>query len=185
MVINEELTMEIAWPGANDPIPEGEIVVASLEPGIRLALADLTAALTGASPCGRSNMRIRGWMGRVDQSTKVVKGLFVQPEQIAEIGKRHRELERLGLVVTREGESNGMTLKAQCNAPREAPRGEVTSTLRAVSKLQGRGGLSKDGKVILDERKTDETCPRKCARRPVEEMFLKRRSCTLPLRRSH
>jgi len=83
----------------------GEIVVTSLDahhPWIRLALGDLTAALPGTSPCGRTNMSIKGWMGREDQATKV-KGMFVRPEQIAEIGKRHPELGRLRLVVTRAG----------------------------------------------------------------------------------
>ena len=97
----------------------GEIVVTSLDahhPWIRLALGDLTAALPGTSPCGRTNMRINGWMGRADQTTKV-KGMFVRPEQIAETGKRHPELGRLRLVVTRAGETDVMTLKAECASP--------------------------------------------------------------------
>ena len=81
-------------------------------PWIRLALGDLTAALPGTSPCGRTNMRIKGWMGRADQTTKV-KGMFVRPEQIAEIARRHPALGRLRLVVTREGETDAMTLKAE------------------------------------------------------------------------
>ena len=104
-------------------------------------------------------MRIKGWMGRADQTTKV-KGMFVRPEQIAEIGKRHPELGRLRLVVTREGETDVMTLKAECGSPSEALRGEVAATLRAVTKLRrqrrtGRapGSLPNDGKVIADERK--------------------------------
>src|SRR3954449_1003213 len=111
MVVNEDLIFEIVRPGTGDPVPEGdvgEIVVTSLDPHhpwIRLALGDLTAALTGQSPCGRSNMRIKGWMGRADQATKV-KGMFVRPEQIAQIGKRHQELGRLRLRVTREGETD-------------------------------------------------------------------------------
>ena len=118
MVVNEDLIMEIVRPGTGDPVAPGdvgEIVVTSLDPQhpwIRLALGDLTAALPGASPCGRTNMRIKGWMGRADQTTKV-KGMFVRPEQIAEIGKRHPELGRLRLVVTRSGESDLMTLKAE------------------------------------------------------------------------
>src|SRR6202047_5209101 len=142
MVVNEGLIMEIVRPGTGDPVTEGdvgEIVVTSLDPEhpwIRLALGDLTAALPGASPCGRSNMRIKGWMGRADQTTKV-KGMFVRPEQIAEIGKRHPELGRLRLVVTREGETDLMTLKCECAAPAEALREAVTSTLRAVTNLGG------------------------------------------------
>ena len=103
-------------------------------------------------------MRIKGWMGRADQTTKV-KGMFVRPEQIAEIGKRHPQLGRLRLVVTREGESDVMTLKAECAAPSEALRGDIFGTLRAVTKLQGAvdlvtpGRLPNDGKVISDDRK--------------------------------
>jgi phenylacetate-CoA ligase len=107
---------------------------------------------------GRSNMRIKGWMGRTDQTTKV-KGMFVRPEQIAEIAKRHPHLGRLRLVVTRQGETDVMTLMAECCSPSEALRSEIAATLRAVTKLQGRvelvasGGLPKDGKVISDERR--------------------------------
>jgi phenylacetate-CoA ligase len=102
-------------------------------------------------------MRIKGWMGRADQTTKV-KGMFVRPEQIAEIGTRHPELGRLRLVVTRSGESDVMTLKAECASPSDALRDQLTSTLRAVAKLGGhvelvgRGALPNDGKVISDER---------------------------------
>ncbi|SDR82114.1 phenylacetate--CoA ligase family protein [Bradyrhizobium canariense] len=164
MVVNEDLIMEIVRPGTGDPVSGGdvgEIVVTSLDPAhpwIRLALGDLTAALPGTSPCGRSNMRIKGWMGRADQTTKV-KGMFVRPEQIAEIGKRHPELGRLRLVVTREGETDVMTLKAESGSPSEALRGELAATLRTVTKLQGnvelvaQESLPKDGKVITDERK--------------------------------
>jgi phenylacetate-CoA ligase len=163
MVVNEDLIMEIVRPGTGDPVPEGEvgeIVVTSLDlhhPWIRLTLGDLTAAMPGPSPCGRSNMRIRGWMGRADQTTKV-KGMFVRPEQIAQIAERHPELERLRLVVTRENETDVMTLKTECASPSEAVRDEVTATLRAVTKLQGAvdlvalRSLPNDGKVISDER---------------------------------
>ena len=164
MIINEDLIMEIVRPGTGEPVAAGdvgEIVVTSLDPHhpwIRLALGDLTAALPGASPCGRSNMRIKGWMGRADQTTKV-KGMFVRPEQVAEIGKRHPELGRLRLVVTREGESDVMTLTCECGAPTETLRGEVAASLRAVAKLGGNvvwaspQSLPNDGKVIADERK--------------------------------
>src|SRR5262249_24367639 len=105
MVANEDLILEIVKPGTGDPVTEGDVgetVATSLDPhhpGIRFALGDLTAALPGKSACGRTNMRIKGWMGRADQTTKV-KGMFVRPEQVAEIGKRHPELGRLRLVVT-------------------------------------------------------------------------------------
>jgi phenylacetate-CoA ligase len=163
MVVNEDLIMEIVAPGTGDPVAEGdvgEIVVTSLDPHhpwIRLALGDLTAALPGKSPCGRSNMRIKGWMGRADQTTKV-KGMFVRPEQIAEVGKRHPELGRLRLVVARAGETDVMTLRCESASSSETLRSEVASTLRAVTKLQGAvdlvapGSLLNDGKVISDER---------------------------------
>jgi phenylacetate-CoA ligase len=163
MVVNEDLILEIVRPGTGDVVADGdvgEIVVTSLDeahPWIRLALGDLTAALPGKSPCGRTNMRIKGWMGRADQTTKV-KGMFVRPEQIAEIGKRHAELGRLRLVVSRQGETDVMTLKAESAARSEALRGDVAASLRAVTKLGGEveltapGSLPNDGKVIADER---------------------------------
>jgi len=163
MVVNEDLILEIVQPGAGEPVAPGdvgEIVVTSLDPHhprIRLALGDLTAALPGMSPCGRTNMRIKGWMGRADQTTKV-KGMFVRPEQIAEIGRRHPNLGRLRLVVTRKDETDAMTLRAECAAPSEALQGEIAATLRAVTKLRGQvelaspGSLPNDGKVIADQR---------------------------------
>jgi phenylacetate-CoA ligase len=163
MVVNEGLIVEIVLPGIGDPVADGdvgEIVVTSLDPHhpwIRLALGDLTAALPGHSPCGRTNMRIKGWMGRADQTTKV-KGMFVRPEQIAEIGRRHPELGRLRLVVTREGESDVMTLKAESGIRGPEVQQAVTAALRAITKLAGTvelvlaGSLPNDGKVISDDR---------------------------------
>src|SRR5207302_10012217 len=163
MIVNEDLILEIVRPGTGDPVAPGdvgEIVVTSLDPDhpwIRLALGALTAALPGISPCGRTNMRIKGWMGRADQTTKV-KGMFVRPEQIAEIGTRHPGLGRLRLVVTRDGETDAMTLKAECASPSETVQSEVAATLRAVTKLGGQveltspGSLANDGKVIADQR---------------------------------
>jgi phenylacetate-coenzyme A ligase PaaK-like adenylate-forming protein len=163
MVVNEGLILEIVRPGTGDPVSEGdvgEIVVTSLDlhhPWIRLALGDLTAVLPGRSPCGRSNMRIKGWMGRADQTTKV-KGMFVRPEQIAEIAKRRPELGRLRLVVTRAGEADVMTLKAECTSPDEGLQDRLAASLRAVTKLGGSielvpsGSLPNDGKAIADER---------------------------------
>ncbi|MGJ5178257.1 phenylacetate--CoA ligase family protein [Bradyrhizobium oligotrophicum] len=163
MVVNEDLIFEIVRPGTGDPVAEGdvgEIVVTSLDPHhpwIRLALGDLTAALPGLSPCGRTNMRIKGWMGRADQTTKI-KGMFVRPEQVAEIGKRHPELGRLRLVVTRAGETDAMTLKAECASPADGLPEALAASLRSVAKLGGNveivapGTLPNDGKVIADER---------------------------------
>jgi phenylacetate-CoA ligase len=163
MVVNEDIILEIVKPGTGEPVAAGdvgEIVVTSLDhehPWIRLALGDLTAALPGRSPCGRTNMRIKGWMGRADQTTKV-KGLFVRPEQIAEIARRHPALGRLRLVVTRKAEADAMTLQAECTAPSETLSNELAATLRTVTKLGGAvelvgtGVLPNDGKVIADER---------------------------------
>ena len=163
MVVSEDIILEIVRPGTGDPVTEGdvgEIVVTSLDPDhpwIRLAIGDLTATLPGTSSCGRTNMRIKGWMGRADQTTKV-KGMFVRPEQIAEIAKRHPELGRLRLVVTRESEQDVMTLKCECGLPGEVLRDEIAATLRNVTKLGGGvelvvpGSLPNDGKVIADGR---------------------------------
>nr|WP_154072562.1 hypothetical protein [Bradyrhizobium erythrophlei] len=138
----------------------GEIVVTSLDPHhpwIRLALGDLTAALSGASPCKRTNMRIKGLDGPRRPTTKV-KGMFARPEQIAEIGRRHPELGRLRLVVTRAGESDVKTLKAETASPTGPLHDELAANLRAVTKLSGNvelvgaGTLPNDGKVIADER---------------------------------
>ena len=163
LVVNEDLILEIVKPGTGDPVAEGdvgEIVVTSLDPDhpwIRLALGDLTAQLPGTSSCGRTNMRIKGWMGRADQTTKV-KGMFVRPEQIAEIAKRHPALGRLRLVVTRADETDVMTLRAECASPDATLQNELAATLRAMTKLSGAvelvstGSLPNDGKVIADER---------------------------------
>jgi phenylacetate-CoA ligase len=166
MVVNEDLIVEILRPGTDDPVPPGEvgeIVVTSVDPHhpwIRLALGDLTAAMPGISPCGRTNMRIKGWMGRADQATKV-KGMFVRPEQVAEVGRRHPELRRLRLVVTREGETDAMALLAEADAAGDDLSARIEASLQAVMKLRGSvslvapGSLPNDGKVIADERRYD------------------------------
>jgi phenylacetate-CoA ligase len=163
LIVNEDLIVEVVRPGTGQPVPTGEVgevVVTSLDPQhpwIRLALGDLTAVLTGPSPCGRSNLRIKGWMGRADQATKI-KGMFVRPEQVAEIGRRHPELGRLRLVVSRAGENDVMTLKAEATFSDSGLREVVAATLRSVTKLGGAvdfvapGVLPNDGKVIADER---------------------------------
>jgi phenylacetate-CoA ligase len=163
LIVNETVLVEIVRPGTGDPVAEGEVgevVVTSFNadyPMIRLATGDLSAVLPGRSPCGRSNTRIKGWMGRADQTTKV-KGMFVHPAAVAEIGKRHPELGRLRLVVTRAGEQDAMTLLAECAAPPSGLEDAVAATLRAVTKLGGEvkfvasGSLPNDGKLIADER---------------------------------
>ena len=125
---------------------------------IRLGTGDLSALMAGVSPCGRTNNRIKGWMGRADQTAKV-KGMFVHPKQIAEVGARHPQLKRLRLVVGREGEQDSMTLMAECAAPDAVLESAVAATLQSVTKLKGTvklvalGALPNDGKVIADERK--------------------------------
>jgi phenylacetate-CoA ligase len=163
MVVNEHLLVEIVRPGTGDPVPDGEVgevVVTTFDPDypmIRLATGDLSAVLPGLSPCGRTNMRIRGWMGRADQTTKV-KGMFVRPEQVAEIARRHRELGRLRLTVTRAQEQDAMTLSAECASPADGFADAISATLTSVTKLRGEvvlvapGSLPNDGKVIADER---------------------------------
>jgi phenylacetate-CoA ligase len=113
--------------------------------------------MPGVSACGRTNMRIKGWMGRADQTTKV-KGMFVRPEQIAEIARRHPELGRLRLVVTRQGEQDAMTLNAEASGNPEGLAAALAETLQAVTKVRGTvalvalGSLPNDGKAIADER---------------------------------
>lgn len=163
MVLNENLIVEIVRPGTGDPVPEGEVgevVVTNLDPHhpqIRLAVGDLTAVLPGVSACGRTNTRIKGWLGRADQTAKI-KGMFVRPEQVAEIAKRHAEIAKLRLVVARADETDTMTLRAEVHAEPAGLIDAVSSTLQQVTKLKGRvemlplGALPNDGKVIADER---------------------------------
>ncbi len=163
MIVNETVLVEIVRPGTGDPVADGEVgevVVTSFNrdyPMIRLATGDLSAVLAGRSPCGRTNVRIKGWMGRADQTTKV-KGMFVHPGQVAEIAKRHPELGRVRLAVTREAEQDVMTLHAECRGAREALEQAVAASLQTVTKLRGRvklvepGTLPNDGKIIADER---------------------------------
>lgn len=163
LIVNEDVLLEVVRPGTGDPVAPGEVgevVVTSFDhhhPWIRLALGDLTAVLPGASACGRTNVRIKGWLGRADQTTKV-KGMFVRPEQIAEIAKRHPELGRLRLVVTRAGETDAMTLKAEAVQRADALAAAIGESLRAITKLGGSvelvapGALPNDGKVIDDTR---------------------------------
>jgi phenylacetate-CoA ligase len=163
MIVNEDMILEIVRPGTGDPVADGEVgevVVTTFNPDypmIRLATGDLSAVLSGVSPCGRTNMRIKGWMGRADQTTKV-KGMFVRPEQVAEVARRHPALGRVRLAVTRSAEQDAMTLHAECAAPAAGLADQVAETLQSVTKLKGDvklvapGSLPNDGKVIADER---------------------------------
>ena len=161
MIVDEGVIVEIVRPGTGDSVPPGEVgevVVTSFNrdyPMIRFATGDLSAVLPGPSPCGRTNMRIKGWLGRADQTTKV-KGMFVHPEQVADVAKRHG-IARVRLVVGRSGEQDTMTLRAEAQDDASL-KAKLAETLQAVTKLKGEveivapGSLPNDGKVIADER---------------------------------
>jgi phenylacetate-CoA ligase len=163
LIVNEHVIVEIVRPGTGDPVGDGEVgevVVTAFRndyPMIRLATGDLSAALPGTSPCGRTNVRLKGWMGRADQTTKI-KGMFVHPAQVAEIARRHPELARLRLVVRRDNEQDVMTLMAESATPDPALAAAVADSLHSATKLRGSvslvtpGSLPNDGKVIADER---------------------------------
>jgi len=163
MIVNETVILEIVRPGTGDPVAAGEVgevVVTSFNPDypmIRLATGDLSALMPGVSPCGRTNMRIKGWMGRADQTAKV-KGMFVHPKQIAEVAARHPQVTRLRLVVGREAEQDIMTLHAESATQDDALAAAIAATLQSLTKLKGTvrlvapGSLPNDGKVIADER---------------------------------
>jgi phenylacetate-coenzyme A ligase PaaK-like adenylate-forming protein len=165
MIVNETVIVEIVRPGTGDPVPEGEVgevVVTSFNPDypmIRLGTGDLSAVMPGLSPCGRTNARLRGWMGRADQTAKV-KGMFVHPKQIAELASRHPELKRLRLVVGREAEQDSMTLLAESATSDAALESAIAANLQSITKLKGivklvaPGSLPNDGKIISDERKS-------------------------------
>lgn len=161
MVVNEGLIVEIVRPGTGDPVGRdevGEVVVTSFNPAyplVRFGTGDLSAFIDEPSPCGRTNRRLKGWMGRADQRTKI-KGMFVDPKQVADVAKRHPAIARARLVVQRAGEQDTMKLLVATNAPLEAK--EVEASLREVTKLGGTvsivdlSALPNDGKVIADER---------------------------------
>jgi len=160
LVVDEDVIVEIVRPGSGDPVSEGEVgeVVVTVfntdYPLVRFGTGDLSAVLPGASPCGRSNMRIRGWLGRADQTTKV-KGMFVHPEQVDAVVKRHPQIRRARLVVTNPDSSDTMTL--QCEGTADAAlAAAVADSLRELTKLRGEvvfvASLPNDGKVISDER---------------------------------
>jgi phenylacetate-CoA ligase len=163
LMVNEEMILEIVRPGTGDPVPEGEVgevVVTTFNrdyPLVRFATGDLSAVLPGPSPCGRTNVRIKGWMGRADQATKV-RGLFVHPHQVAEVLRRHG-LARARLVVVNEAGEDRMTLRVERAGQADADlAARIEATLREVSKLRGEvrfeppGSLPNDGKVIEDGR---------------------------------
>ena len=164
MILEEALILEIVRPGTGDPLPDGEVgevVITSFNrdyPLIRFGTGDLSAVLPGASPCGRTNVRLKGWMGRADQSTKV-RAMFVTPGQVAEVLRRHPEVQRARLVVEGEAGSDRMTLKCEVTEQISGLVEALVASIREVTKLRGEvelaapGSLPNDGKVIEDKRK--------------------------------
>jgi phenylacetate-CoA ligase len=164
MILDERLILEIVRPGTGDPVAPGEVgevVITSFNkdyPLIRFATGDLSAVLPGASPCGRTNVRIKGWMGRADQSTKV-RAMFVTPRQVADIVRRHPAIGRARLVVEGQVGNDRMTLR--CEVSEQSPNlaAALVASIRDVTKLRGEvelvapGTLPNDGKVIEDLRK--------------------------------
>ena len=163
LTLDEGLVLEIVRPGTGEPVSEGEVgevVITTFNrdyPLVRLATGDLSAILIGTSPCGRTNVRIKGWMGRADQTTKV-RGLFVHPHQVAEVLRRHG-LARGRLVVENEAGEDRMTLRLEHAGEDEGLARSIEASLRDVTKLRGEvrldapGSLPNDGKVIEDLRK--------------------------------
>ncbi len=164
LVLDEWLVVEIVRPGTGEALADGEVgevVVSTLNPDyplIRFGTGDLSMFVPGTSSCGRTNRRLRGWMGRADQTTKV-KGMFVHPSQVAETAKRHG-IAKARLVVSREGDADVMTLKVEATGD-AGLAARLAETLQAVTKLKGTvefaapGTLPNDGKVIEDVRKYD------------------------------
>lgn len=170
LVIDEGVILEIVRPGTGDPVAEGEVgevVVTTFNtdyPLIRFGTGDLSAflpdSLTNASPCGRTNMRIKGWMGRADQTTKI-KGMFVHPEQVAAVIKRHPGIARARLVVTNPDSTDQMTLHCEVGSVEAGLEAAIADSVRDITKLRAEvrlvavGSLPNDGKVIEDSRKYD------------------------------
>ncbi|HNU11182.1 MAG TPA: AMP-binding protein [Rubrivivax sp.] len=171
MILDEELILEIVRPGTGEPVPDGEVgevVVTSFNPEyplIRFGTGDLSAVLPGISPCGRTNVRIRGWLGRADQTAKV-RGMFVHPGQVAEITRRVPAASRARLVIEGEMANDRMTLKCEVDAAKLAAAGggealaaRLADAIREITKLRGEvelldlGSLPNDGKVIEDARR--------------------------------
>jgi phenylacetate-CoA ligase len=163
LVLDEHVIVEIVRPGTGDPVPEGEVgelVVTTLNPDyplIRFGTGDLSAILAGSCPSGRTNTRIKGWMGRADQTTKI-RGMFVHPGQVADIARRFPEVLKARLVVSGEMASDSMTLKVETASVPQGLESRISEAIRDVTKLRGDvlmmspGTLPNDGKVIEDAR---------------------------------
>ena len=166
LIIDEGIYLEIVRPGTGDPVPDGEVgevIVTSFNPEyplIRFATGDLSAIMDGQSPCGRTNKRIKGWMGRADQTAKV-RGMFIHPEQVDKVFKRHPELTKTRLVIGWENESDQLTLKCETDQASDDLNSEICNSIREICKLRGdvefvdAGSLPNDGTVIEDARKYD------------------------------
>jgi phenylacetate-CoA ligase len=167
MIVDEDIILELVRPGTGEPVAAnevGEVVVTTLNahyPLIRFGTGDMSALLPGISPCGRTNLRIKGWMGRADQTTKV-RGLFVHPSQVAAVIRRHREILKARLLVDNRGGADSMTLQCEVGdwtVPDLAKA--IVESVREVTKLRAEvtfkvpGELPNDGKVIDDVRKYD------------------------------
>ncbi|MFC0811969.1 phenylacetate--CoA ligase family protein [Paracoccus panacisoli] len=160
MIVDEGVIVEIVRPGTGDPVPEGEVgevVVTTLNrdyPLIRFATGDLSAVLPGESPCGRTNMRIKGWMGRADQTAKI-KGMFVRPEQVAGLVARHPEVSRARVIADRQDEMDVMVVQLETlGQDRALYEASVLETLKLKGRVElvAPGSLPNDGKVIDDRR---------------------------------
>jgi len=163
MIVDEGVIVEIVRPGTGDPVAPGEVgevVVTTLNPDyplIRFATGDMSAVMEGQSPCGRTNMRIKGWMGRADQTTKI-KGMFVRPEQVAAFVAKHSEIFKARVVAKRQGEIDAMTVMVEAEGGDAAAYAKSVSEvlkLKGEIEIVGRGSLPNDGKVIEDLRSYD------------------------------
>lgn len=163
MIVDEHVIVEIVTPGTGNPVPMGEVgevLVTTLNPDyplIRFATGDLSAIMPGQSPCGRTNMRIKGWMGRADQTTKI-KGMFVRPEQVAALVARHDEIVKARVIASRQGEMDVMTVQIEAHGGDEAGFAATIKDvlkLKAVIEIVAPGTLPKDGLVIEDQRSYD------------------------------
>lgn len=160
MIVDEGCIIEIVTPGTGDPVPEGEVgevVVTTLNPDyplIRFATGDLSAVMSGQSPCGRTNMRIKGWMGRADQTTKI-KGMFVRPEQVASLVAAVDGLDRARVVADRDGESDVMIVQIEQGADADAVTAAVPTHLKLKGRVEVVDALPRDGVVIEDRRQYD------------------------------
>ncbi len=159
MILDESIIVEIVTPGTGAPVAMGEvgeIVVTSLNPDyplIRFGTGDMSAVLPGQSPCGRTNTRIKGWMGRADQTTKI-KGMFVRPEQVADLVARLDGITRARVIATREGEMDAMTVRLEGQGAASDYEGTVADILkmRGAVEVVPEGSLPRDGIVIEDQR---------------------------------